>query len=553
MLKKAFREEKVMKRVIALILSASMVFALAGCAKETEETKKKKKTKKTEKTEDTEDTDETDDTETSEEGSESTTDESETEESTDPTSVVYTSDLVIRHDLESLGVITYDNFWQYGAVDPTINREYGYVQYVSVDVPGFTTETGSQQVNDDIKEFMDIFIDSGVDIYNMEKEEFIEAVGKGGKLPYYHAWGENEIYRVDNEVVSFAMHLRESADDMDASEAYICYNYDVNTGLPIPFYDVVNDLDALEAYMTEYFTDLGLEYLLETAFEELEESPDLYYALMYDAIVIEGVKLPVIGHEEIFNMQYFGATPEEYSLLLDETNSLIWDFDDDGTLEELRCTYQNSELVISYKGQDYRFTENEIRGIGGLDDIAFNSDSVVLFTKNGNAHLLLSMNVSDSFTTVFYFTLDDTEVDCMWEEYGALDYGDYLLPRRMAGHFDCDVLCGESYKLMTMVFNTPLEAFGYFHSAPFELKIDVTGEQYDWYSGDVIGDYTIPAGSILCFVAYSRGNGELVVRVQDPEGDEENTRYVKLSTDGTTTIAGYTVSELFADQLYVGG
>ena len=69
-----------MKRLIAVLLSASMVLALAGCGKKDEkETKKTKKTKATEVTEETEEPFETE----SESESESESD-TQTESDTDP-------------------------------------------------------------------------------------------------------------------------------------------------------------------------------------------------------------------------------------------------------------------------------------------------------------------------------------------------------------------------------------------------------------------------------------------------------------------------------------
>lgn len=328
-----------MKRIVALLLGMSMVLACAGCTKETEETKKKKKKKKTEDTESVTTEEPSDPTDTEPTDTEPTDTEPTDPDPTDPSPSV-SHDIVYDHSLESLYVpyptVTY---YSYGEHRDTDDEFFNTGCMCSID--DLYISTGDYpELQNAIDDVIGPHQRTANDMYNDEVEKVVN-----GQSPDQDRFVfSTAVYREDSEVFSFQI---TDAEDFDVFEIE-SYNFRSKDGSVITLDDVVTDKDMfstivatmLEDYVdnSEFDEDDVVSYLLKGI-----EDSTVQFNLVYDGIWLfynneVCLKIPVIGNEAFFNMNYFCKTPEYYTLISDEEHlSFTWDINDDGTQDFISC------------------------------------------------------------------------------------------------------------------------------------------------------------------------------------------------------------------------
>ncbi|MBO4687159.1 MAG: hypothetical protein J5636_01465 [Clostridiales bacterium] len=555
-----------MKKLVAVLLTAAMILGCAGCTSE-ETTKKKKKTKKTtEKTEETDaptedPTDDTTDepTDTTDEPTDTTSDTVpvvDTSDSTSDTSKAPSapSELIISNDLISLGALTNGYCLTYGALDPTGELVLPGNLPVSLYFywESLTTSNGGTVLNDELEALYEQIRDSSEEHYEQYLKEFTDAIDRGESPMTYSLYEENQVYRADSQIFSFRLHALTNG-DYESNDSSFYVNVDPDTLNDITIDDVITDLDAFEDYLESYLNEIGETYHLNDYIDMLDDGEDCF-GLVYDGLMFDNIKVPVVGHEELFNMSYFGSTPENYSLFLDEKGELVWDFDGDGKLDELKCDFDYSagELYITVNGQKYTITNAEAPNINYMEDIAFNSPCVVMFTE-GRCYLVVSLNESDAIVGLYFFDMTDGTPKYVMDRYGILE--NVLDPNYFSIAEDVDLLGGMNmdryYQLKGDGTLIPQTAFVYGFSHPLLTYTSITGDEFNWDNGNMIGSYTIPAGSVVQIIAYGPNNGALVLKVLSR--DTSDVHYVNLETDKENMIAGVSVGDIFESQLYIGG
>ena len=540
-----------MKKRLALLLSIVMIISAfaAACSKAEETTKKKKKkTKKTSKTAITEtvETDIPTDTDP--------TDTFTIETSPTPSVPDKTGDpMTISHDLTDLGLMRDAKCYQYGAMDPTADD---YVNYFAVQVR-FYCETvsvskGGAQFAADLDEMYSQIIESGKETYSDAVNKFVSAQQNGEHLPYLTLGEYVTIYRADSQVFSFVMDADIFGYDVEEESSSFYGNVDPNTSAEIEMSDIITDVDRFCDILDMYLYTKDTEYR-EDLKNALKSNDETVFALTYDGIIIDGIKIPVVGHENCINMEYFGHTPSEYCLLLDEKNQIEWDFNGDGIFDHVGVDYQNDELIVEYNNGSYTFGEDKIPDISKMDDLAWNSPSVVMCSPD-MCRFIVSMNYSETVERLLFFDLSSGEPVFENIVEGRI-IGIPLGPSDLRIGEDVDLIGGREmyrdYVLQPDGSLIPQTAFIYMHSYPFVLSADVKGDEFNWDTGEVIGGYTIKKGTAIEIIAYHPNSGAIVFKTLDP--DPDNCKYVQLESDKIDHIGGKSMDELFPNQIYIGG
>ena len=559
-----------MKKTIALMLSVSMILACAGCKSE-ETTKKKKSTKKkkptTEETGDptddpTEPTDDptgdpTDDpTEPTDDPSDPST--SDTDTTTSGVPYVLDTDLEMVRDLEHLWVSKSSTLMQYGALDSTIDHSYGeFLSEVSVECDTYVFSDQYSVVNTYLNQFFESATDLAYGEYRRHLKLFTEAEDHGLELPEFSAYVGAEIFRADSQIISmrYIENFSSYVEDDGTPDSYYHSLNVTPDGTAINLSDVVVDLPGLTDYVTQLCLVYDLEYLSKQIVPEIKNGM-AEFNLTYDAIIFGGYKFPVIGHEELFNLEYFGRTPKDFSLELDKTHCLTWDFDGDGTIETLQCSYNYmaGELSLFLNDQCFTFNGDTCEGLDWMDDLAFFYYGNVLF-KDGGCFLYLPFNESDPLIRTYIFEIGHDSIEYIGEQYGHL--GETRDPNDCTWVEDLDFMDLSVYSPQVLGSDGILQgqtAFRYnTYCYPLEVKSDISGFEFDWDTGEMIGDYTIKAGDKVTPIAYSPTNGGLVLLTLSREFGLDNQKYIQLKTDMVNKIDGKEIEEVFGDQIYIGG
>ena len=314
-----------MKKSISLMLAMAILLGCVACTSEETTKKKKKKTsKKTSETEDTETepTDEPTDPVVTDTTPSSTDDTSSTGSNPDPSA---SHEWEISDDGEYLTLLRETFCYQYGEMDPNEDNPMwkDIAKFVRTSCDKYTIVNGPQQITSDFEYLYETIVDNISSEYDERISAFLEAKENGEALPFYNYRFETTVYRADDQMLSFSIRgLIDSsqADEIDDLELII--NLDPQLSESLTIEDIITDEDALMAYIEEYFDALYLPEVAEYA-EDLWDEGDEFFGVTYDGIIIQGHKLPVYGHEECFNMYYFGKTPSDYILRFEVTTSLI--------------------------------------------------------------------------------------------------------------------------------------------------------------------------------------------------------------------------------------
>ena len=350
-----------MKKVLALILSASMLLGLAACSKSEETTKKKKKkTKKTTKTEITEIETET------EVPSDSDTDPTDTAP-TDTDPIDLPSNITIKNDLSQLLVDRDYKCRMYGAIDPTQDSEYGEVvasEYLYLEelffIDHFIDQDGDADKNYlNALEGLYTLHDNFERKYDDYLNRFCDKQKNGQTLPTEVFISDTTIYRCDTEIMSIAMTNVTLVDGSVGDARVECHNFRASDGSRIENSDVIKNPDALKQYLEDMYPEdsFVMDYIIESIGSA---EPDM--VLTYDGVIFpeHSLKVPYTDVPEAFDESYFFSTPDVYSLYLDTYDRLVWDFDGDGDIEKLDCDielkdYLVSSINIELDGNTYRW------------------------------------------------------------------------------------------------------------------------------------------------------------------------------------------------------
>ncbi|MBP5491893.1 MAG: hypothetical protein J6Y08_03525 [Clostridiales bacterium] len=542
-----------MKKMISALLCAAMIIGCTSCTHETEETKKKKK-KKTEKTT-TEETIDTDDTETepSESDTSDTTDASSSETSSSPSGK-------IPDKIETLGL-------QY------VNRQYlgyGYYDENSDSVLQITCMYDDLFIEDDY--YVDLqnaidgeFFESEQAVlqkYDEQSEEFFEHYSAGEDQYDIDMQFRMNLFREDSLLISFCF--------VDGENEIHPVNYFSQTAEKIELSDVIVDKTAAKDYIAYCLNSIMYDDYYD-AFCKAIDNDSLQFCLTYDAICLicetdtEGevtfAKIPVVGVDNAFNQELFGNAPKCFSLFSSSEESLIWDFDEDGTPDTLSVNSlyddDSARMQVEITLNNYTYSSKD----DGLEMNSYYVSYYTIMRTDDGYYLYLVANSVDSMKDIYIFKLmngefkyidvmynywfyDTTYIDptcfrleCLMDVMGFAGYTNefYVVGNHGIPDYEYDTFVGENNVYVT--------------------KCDIAGTQVDYQNLDDLGDITIPAGMAVRVYFYAPQYDTLMLEVLSPSSLDYYLVQLTVEYDDddwTYSIGGTPIDELFYGVFYAG-
>ena len=235
-----------MKKTIAVLLSMSMVLALAGC-KDKEETTKKKKTKKTtEEIEETEDTEEPGETEDSdiEDPTDTTSDPDDTKNTGNSPDDQNDASFTVTHDLDNYDIKLGRVYRCYGAVDETDPAHT--VDSAVMEFYLLEPTLAPDKIYKPVQELIRGKYDQTCILFEGDLKTFMEEEKNHEELNSTFIGTNVQSFRGDGKVLSFRINTEHSYSSYDFKSEY--FNLDGQTGEVIYFGDVVKDPQLLADY-----------------------------------------------------------------------------------------------------------------------------------------------------------------------------------------------------------------------------------------------------------------------------------------------------------------
>ena len=532
-----------MKKTIAVLLSMSMVLALAGC-KDKEETTKKKKTKKTtEEIEETEDTEEPGETEDSdiEDPTDTTSDPDDTKNTGNSPDDQNDASFTVTHDLDNYDIKLGRVYRCYGAVDETDPAHT--VDSAVMEFYLLEPTLAPDKIYKPVQELIRGKYDQTCILFEGDLKTFMEEEKNHEELNSTFIGTNVQSFRGDGKVLSFRINTEHSYSSYDFKSEY--FNLDGQTGEVIYFGDVVKDPQLLADYFKRTSHQDAEEVL-----EEIK-APYPNFGITSNGIVICGHFVPVIGNEGAFNLEYFNATPSyDYCIWGDDFSRVEWDIDDDGRVDKVDFSYipdltdgSLESVIVTWNGQEFEFGKSDIATLkdAGFDGEDASPRTRLFYTENG-CFLYVDFT-NNTQEHVMIFKLSDGKVtfcDSMLVNQVLTDWaGDDLtfgnsIPELGGNMAMQDYLLDQNGRFTKVSENT------YCVSGALVTKVDITGQKLNG-RGEYTGETTIATGTKVTISGYNAENGLICLMLLNEDGTEGDRVVVEMSTlpDFYDAFTGY--------------
>ncbi len=359
-----------MKKLVAVLLSLSMLTALAGCSKKTEETSKTSKTKKTKDTEITETekpeesetttTTTTEATETSDKTSEDTSDTQPGRDLTPsnrPKDYPVANGFKIHEDAENLQFKLISNPRAFAKANPDDPSAPAQCIFKNVEMFDFFPNTveGYEQLWNSVQATGENLDAQYNDAYDKTLPNFVS--GKSAFSGDYCMESNTYIYRADSDYFSYYM-TQCYQDGTVSADSIKTFNYRTFDGCPLNINDIVTNRAACADFLEDYVGnseayDYEKDYAKKIANQLRDENQEVEFLLGYDALYLvtaednsffaEIIKIPAMYGGDFLDLSYFGSTPKYYSLSSDVYDRITWDLDGDSKLDEIYPEFEKDE------------------------------------------------------------------------------------------------------------------------------------------------------------------------------------------------------------------
>ena len=538
-----------------------MLLSLTACSKaSTEETKKKKKTKKT-TTEET--------TEISETPTEDTTSDTEPSETTTtaPANV-----FVVDDSLEMTGLNFPMQYWDYTPAFSASDEDTNCL-FLSVDQLYFEDGSPYTALGTALDRDLKPLADATVKKFQDDSEAFLKEA-KAGNVPDGKNYSfKTAIFRSDSQIFSCVV-----TDMADMEEGkFLSFSYRTQDGSSISFDDVVLDRSALSSYFETVFAQPGADSDYLSWVSEMESQivdGTIPFALTYDGIIFLDTsysiinyypyKLSVIGHEDIFNMEYFGKTPKYYTIYDDPNHNIAWDVNGDGQMDTIVCESEYSTGTGKY-GEDEVILKIDYNGYKidsrseGIDIFSYGIMYSMIMKTDSGFYLYCRMNSIDSFEDTYVFKIDGDKLTYVGVFMDFMSSRGLINPEAF-GMYDIMDTIGSQF------FTSEFSVIGnngmpnckadlwWTDAEPMMTKIDIPCARVSETDLTKVEDVTIPAGSFVRPYLYDVQTKRLIVAVISEDPSAEFMAEVDFSTDAdyNMLINGKNVEDIFYGVMFWG-
>lgn len=515
-----------MKKAIALLLSLSMISALAGCKKKSEETTKK--TKKTTETEVTET--EAEESETETEATSEDTEPSESESSSEPETKPGTglkdfklsSDFIVRNDQKNLEYefVSTDRAFAVPTSDGRfgmIRKDASKIQFSDAEIEAHdqlwnTLESQSAELN---------YVLDGQ--YDTLRPQLVSSIKDGSFSTDTHLNGAIWVYRADTDIFSYAIHQEIYSASLN-NNSVISHTYRASDGMEYFFEDVVTDRAGFADFFEKFFSSSKADeyekgYAKDFAKDLRNENEKIEFVISYDAIYLINTKLanphffkiPAMYAADYLDVSIFGSTPEYYALEADAYNSITWDIDGDGALDLISVDYETDEYGamiganISINGEAKGAIPGDLLGNG--DNYYYYGFNLMKTDSGFYAYLATTYEGESASTFVFHYENGQfVYVNDFVSTFGYNDvYGisPYYDPSRFVVHDTNDIM-GTTYidTTCSVIGNNgmPVKTADFASKQGVGIsKKEITATKID-ENGNPAGTITIPANTAISLI-----------------------------------------------------
>ena len=554
-----------MKRIVAALLCGTMVLSLAGCSKSSEETKKKTKKSKKTTTETTEETA----FPTEDPTAETPTDSTETSESetSAPENV-----FVLDNSLETLGLNYPIEYWDFTSAFSPADEETDCI-FLGIDQLFFEDGSPYDKLQTAIMNDLSESMNATSEKYKTTADAFLQDAKAGKPVESNEVEFRTALFRSDSQVFSFAV---TSSADLKENE-FRAYNYRSSDGSRITLDDVVLDRSALAGYVDKLFNLPGADSEYKSWLTEIENSINdgsFVFTMSYDSINFlrtaygtinyDVYKIPVIGHEDIFNMEYFGKTPTYYTIFDDANSEIIWDVNLDGDMDSIKSEVIYSEGTSEYGGDEFilevNYNGNKFNSKTAGIDITGHSmlPSMVMKTDSGFYYYARMLSI-DSFEDTYVFKIENSELAYVGKFEDFMCSRTFIDPDDFEMRDICDTLGTKFYtNAFSVIGNNGMPMFKYdlwtSDSTPVTAKIDIPCAKVNEIDYTKVEDTTIKAGSFVRPYLYDMQTRRLIVAVEN--GNPNETFYAEINfakdQDYNITVDGKSLEDVFYSIIFWG-
>ena len=338
----------------------------------------------------------------------------------------------VSHDLEHLNV-THEKYYKgLGELVPAAGDKMAYAKLEQslYSFYGFgydTLKNLMESIYDGRASMLSYKYDEKASVFhdtnkNLDNDNFYD---KGT----YSAYSRMYISRADSQIFSCSF-VDNFDDDSGISHTYL--NFDSNTAKDITFSDVVTDKKMFTTALSDYIRPTDgddtwqneqnkrFNAALQELIKEIDAGDDVSFALYYNAIELIGwnqddasypvsIMVSVAPLEACVNMDLFGATPKNYSLISDSNENFWWDFDEDGVADKISFTANDSTLEFMFNNTP---TSIEITTDLYADD---GYEAYCLVSSANGKFLYIQGNMEDPTNEMLIFRLNGEKFEFVSE------------------------------------------------------------------------------------------------------------------------------------------
>lgn len=566
-----------MKKIIAVLLSLSMISALAGCKKKSEETTKKtKKTKETEVTEI-----ETEESETETEATSEDTEPSESESSSEPETKPGTglkdfklsTDFMIRNDQKNLDyeIVSTDRAFAAPTSDGRygmIRKDAGKVQFSPAEIDAHNQLWNSLESESG---YLNTVLDEK---YDELRPQLVSSVKDGSYSTDTYLYGDIWVYRADTDIFSYAIHQDISSPSL-TNTSLISHTYRASDGMEYFFENVVTDRAGFADFFEKFYSNSKADeyekgYAKDFAKDLRDENKKIEFVVSYDAIYLINTslanphffKIPAMYAADYLDVSIFGSTPEYYALVSDAYDSITWDIDGDGALDLISVDYETDEYdaligaTISINGEEKGSVPGDLLSDG--DNYYYYGFNLMETDSGFYAYLATSFEEGSSSTFIFHYengefvyTKDFVTTFGYNDIFGIAPYYD---PSRFVVHDSNDIM-GTTYVNTTcsVIGNNGLPVKTSDFASKRGIGIsqkEITATKVD-ENGNPAGTITIPANTAISLIGVDMEKDLGLFKTL--EEDENNNTVFQMKV---TMTDGYKISygdeQIPQDELFLG-